>query len=128
MKSMHLLAGMLRRFSGSILMSAVLMNPVAFADGTSGNFTIQEMQFPAGYDGAQVVHGIAGGYNPDGCNTNNRFVVSYSGDTPDRARAMVAAAMMAYSLGKTAKAYVNGCAIGAGGSTFPLVRILYVIN
>ena len=128
MKSVQILIVVLRRSSGLMLMSAVLMNPTAFADGTSGSFTIQEMQFPAGYDGAQVVHGIAAGYNPDGCNANNRFVISYSGDTPDRGRAMVTAAMMAYSLGKTAKAYVNGCAIGAGGTTYPLVRILYVIN
>ena len=108
------------------LVGAVCVSMPAHSAAYYNDFTIAELQFAVGSAGVIVVYsGGTGNPNPDGCGGSGRFVVSYT-DATASARAMIAGVSMAFALGKTVRAYLDGCILGLGGIQYPQIKVLHV--
>jgi hypothetical protein len=80
------------------------------------------LQYSVGADGVHILFsGGTGNSNPDTCDVNDRFILAYSSANPEREKAMLSGASMAFAAGKKADIFLNGCMGGVGGKSYPKV-------
>jgi len=107
----------------------VLYTPYLLAGGWFYNSTISELQYSAGADGVHILFaGGTGNSNPDTCDVNDKFILAYTLNTPERQKAMLSGASMAFAANKKVDIFLNGCMAGIGGKTYPTVYYFNVKN
>jgi hypothetical protein len=113
-----------------VFIATLTFSLTARASGDYDGFTITIFQVHPGHPYLQIAHSTGtGNNNPDSCTAGGaRFLISYTNDTPERARTMVATAMMAFAMGKTINVTLNGCAPGQTvPTTYAVIRRIEVL-
>lgn len=114
-------------FVKAVLISILLAPNYAGASGWYSNFSISELQYSRGADGLHLKYfGGEGDPNPDSCTSAGVFYVPYISSVPEREKAMISGASMAFASDRNISVFVDGCASGIGGKTYPRVHYLYV--
>jgi len=110
-----------------IILLTIASSTTAHASGWYTDTVINQLQYSVGADGVHIQYlGGAGNSNPDACEVSDRFIMAYSSATPEREKAMLSGASMAFAASKKADIFLNGCMGGAGGKSYPKVYYFHV--
>ena len=108
---------------------ALMLFSLAHGSGHLNDFTITELRLTSGDSGVHILYSggtWSGTPNPDGCQSSNMLVVPYKLDDPEIQRSVIASLLTGYALGRSFRAWVEGCIAGTSSSTYPWVKLLYV--
>ena len=60
--------------------------------------------------------------------SSNVFFIPYTSAVPEREKAMLSGAAMAFAANKKVSVYLDGCQSGIAGATYPRVHYFYVLQ
>jgi hypothetical protein len=120
----------MKKMNLTIMFSMCLFSSYAFGNGSYNNFLIKDIQYSRGADGVQIVYsGGEGNSNPDGCATgggNSSFLIPLTSSVPEREKAMLSGASMAFAANKKVSVLLSNCLPGIGGNQYPAVWYLFI--
>ncbi len=109
----------------------MMLNSYSYGSGWYNNFTITELRYtiaaPDTLVHIQYSTGSSGQVNPDNCVNDHSFIIPVT-NSPAKDSAMLSALMSAFAMKKNVKVFLDGCLNGIGGSSYPKIHFLYVLD